>query len=937
MRISIGMADPFVEQLKRMCREQPVAAKWIILPTPSIGWTLGERLLHEGCDWMNLRFTTPFQLALEACAPELLDQGILPCPDTLGPGLLQNLLLAMPQPDGHFRPLITQPGMAQTLWKTLEEFRLAGLSSTALFSLAFSPKIRELQRLFAAYELHLKTEGWADRADILSTTLPIDQIETEDLVVTYPYCCWTPLEQRLIQRLPGQHQLPEATEAPAPRFWSSRSPRPNTPPTSQFFSAPRRGLEIDEIIRRIEAGAIPLDRVEICALPEEALLIQERLQAVGFSATFEAGLPSRRSRPGQALAALLTWVEHGYTAYHLRELLLADLLRLQPNSFTAARLLQSARIVRGRESYQPRLQILEEIYRKRDILEGADHCQLLSQALSTWLHRLPGADEQKSVPLIPWIRGIQQILQSDFIPLDPTEDSIRLLLIAELEELKNLPGERWPLDRLLDQIRHRLQSSTAQSSRSRPGHVHVTRPAMLGLSGRPHVFLIGLEEGRWLTTQPEDCVLSDLERSRLHPDLRLTRDLPEFMAFQLRERMATVADRLTLSYAVRDRDGEREQLPSWIFFEKARQAHPHLENLRQLLEWLGNPVAPKSIAQRQLPLHLRRGLQAGEQRDSHQFTNYDGYVPEAAGLWDPRKTGRPTSVSRLTALATCPFQVFLEEGLKLSQGNPRLPDADQWLDPAARGVLLHEVLAAYHRDLRRGATQPKEQLLQAHLHAQLEKLRLLAPPPSQAIDQSECADLWQDLRFYLNLEAEATARTPVALEVPFGMEPDPLEPLSQLEPVILGEVPLSGRIDRIDRLPDGYAVVDYKTGKSLRVTRTTLYDRGRLLQHGLYALVAEQLLGKVVQSSYYFVRQGAEQAWVHYPSPDRDQLLKVLEQVLEPLASGAFTPTHQRDKDCTFCEYHSACHEHNQDRQTRKLENPANHLLQSRRELLQQP
>ena len=240
---------------------------------------------------MNLRFTTPFQLALEACAPDLLDRGILPCPDTLGPGLLQNLLLAMPEKEGHFRPLITQPGMAQTLWKTLEEFRLAGLSANALFSLAFSPKIKELERLFDAYELHLKSEGWADRADILRTTLPIDQIEPEDLVVTYPYCCWTPLEQRLIQRLPGHPQLPEATELSPPRFWSSRSPQPHTAPATQFFSAPRRTLEIDEIIRQIEEAAIPLDRVEICALPEEALLIQERLQAVGFPATFEAGLP----------------------------------------------------------------------------------------------------------------------------------------------------------------------------------------------------------------------------------------------------------------------------------------------------------------------------------------------------------------------------------------------------------------------------------------------------------------------------------------------------------------------------------------------------------------------------------------------------------------------------------------------------------------------
>lgn len=234
------MADPFVEQLKRFCREHPYRAKWVLVPSPSLGWTLGERLVLEGCDWVNLRFTTPFQLALEAAAPHLLGQGIHPCPDALGPGLLQNLLLALPEEDdGHFRPLILQPGLAQALWATLSEFRLTGLPAEALGNLPYTPKRRELFRLFSAYESHLRSQNWADRADILSSQVPVTAITQEDLIVGYPYCCWTPLEDRFLQQLPGQHQLPEATAQNTPKWWPPRQPVAHHPKAPSYFSTLR--------------------------------------------------------------------------------------------------------------------------------------------------------------------------------------------------------------------------------------------------------------------------------------------------------------------------------------------------------------------------------------------------------------------------------------------------------------------------------------------------------------------------------------------------------------------------------------------------------------------------------------------------------------------------------------------------------------------------
>ena len=50
--------DPFVEQLKKCCTQFPTRSKWVLVPTHAIGHTLGERLVLEGTNWLNLRFVT---------------------------------------------------------------------------------------------------------------------------------------------------------------------------------------------------------------------------------------------------------------------------------------------------------------------------------------------------------------------------------------------------------------------------------------------------------------------------------------------------------------------------------------------------------------------------------------------------------------------------------------------------------------------------------------------------------------------------------------------------------------------------------------------------------------------------------------------------------------------------------------------------------------
>src|SRR5215510_8134435 len=149
--------DPFVLQLAGLCRAQVTRCKWVFVPTHAIGRTLGERIALEGTNWLNLRFVTPLDVALRMGAPFLVERGVDPSEEGLGPALMMRLLLDLPIEGGYFRPLADHPTMAQALWTTVRELRMAGVKSADLKAAAFeSPaKHAELRQLLASYEQFL--------------------------------------------------------------------------------------------------------------------------------------------------------------------------------------------------------------------------------------------------------------------------------------------------------------------------------------------------------------------------------------------------------------------------------------------------------------------------------------------------------------------------------------------------------------------------------------------------------------------------------------------------------------------------------------------------------------------------------------------------------------------------------------------------------------
>jgi len=254
---------------------------------------------------------------------------------------------------------------------------------------------------------------------------------------------------------------------------------------------------------------------------------------------------------------------------------------------------------------------------------------------------------------------------------------------------------------------------------------------------------------------------------------------------------------------------------------------------------------------------LAQGARAGAARAGGKFTAYDGFVPEAGPVLDPRTSGRPVSPTELERAGSCPFAYFLERALGIEALDEAERDDDEWLDPATRGTLLHALYADMMREARRRkrALDPVNDLpwLQARADERLEALRADMPPSSPEVFAHERLLVHRDLGLFLQVEAEAAAAgvRPIAFEIRFGRdvkgEGPSEEPIGQPDPVVVpirgGYFSLVGRIDRVDRLPrGGYEVVDYKTGIFYRKKYKGTFRQGRQLQLVLYAIAAEEMI-----------------------------------------------------------------------------------------------
>src|SRR5262245_5797289 len=930
--------DPFVQQLAELCRAHVTRAKWVLVPSHAIGWTIGERIALGGTNWLNLRFVTPLDLALQMGAPFLVERGIEPSEEGVGPALIMRLLLDLPQEGGYFRPLADQPSMADALWTTIRELRMAGIKAADLRAVAFgSPaKYAELRALLAAYETFLVQTRRGDMALVYEEALRHPEwspVKPQDCRTELPDVVWGPLQRALLQRLPGERITPRTLSIPGattPRRLSdtgvtriapdsaltplalvlgkqshvafdapsetSRSARPESSAAAiELFHAGGREAEIDEVFRRILATGAPLDQIEIaCASEAHVALVWEKALRHEWPITLGPGIAAAHTPPGRALVGLCDCIETDFSAGHFRRLLQSgDMgVEIEDEGFTAA---QAARILGragagwGRATYGLTLGRLRKSYLSRatdpnkpddDRADAQAKADLTARVLA-WITGLvaaiPDANGDGRVLLQTLVEGAIEFIDHTTARKSALDHRAAFALLDHVAELRALGSFSCSLPEALRFIRERVQSLQVAPERPRPGHLHVCTLSQACYSGRLHLFVVGLEEGRVFPTATEDAVLLDDERGAISTALRRSTDRVDESVYSVLMRIATWTSvptaTVTFSYSCRDTREFRETYAAWLMLQvfRLQQGDP-AASYQRMKAALGEPTSivatDRTSASSSGGWWLRSvvgtgekgaaalnatftaiasGRRAGAEKASAAFTEYDGLVRGAGDALDPCAPGASYSVTELESAAGCPFRFFLKRGLGVRAVEERERDRDAWLDPLTRGSELHELYAIVLRrcrDERRGPNREKDGTwLRSLAETRLRELERETPPPTAEILDRESKEFLADVELFLDAESENAASTPIGFEVSFGRPlEDDSEPLARAAAVEIDlgsrlTFRIAGRIDRIDKVgPASFEVLDYKTGGFWRPEWTGVFKGGRRLQHALYGL-----------------------------------------------------------------------------------------------------
>ncbi len=1022
--------DLFVKQLAVWCREHITRNKWVFVPSHAIGHTLGERIALNDTNWLNLRFVTPLDVALRMGAPFLVERGIEPSEEGLGPALIMRLMLDLPKEAGYFRPLADQPTLAEALWSTVRELRMAGIRSDQLRADAFeSPaKHAELGALLASYEHFLVSNNRGDMALVYEEALKhLDwcPIQSKDSWTELPDLVWTPLQRRLFDAMPGERLAPRTLEIPAARVprrlgfarTSPVTPDPRSSPLA-FLLAPdkdgrRRGAsrsdrialfhaggreaEIEEVFRRILAAGAPLDQVEIaCASDAHVSLIWEKALRHEWPVTLGPGISAARTRPGRALLELCDWVETDFAAAHLRHLLQSgDMgIEIEDEGFSAgqaARVLARAEAGWGRATYRLALERLGKSYESRandpdlsdEDREYARERADLTGKVQAWITALvdsiPQPDVSGLVPLQAVVDAALHYAKKSTARHSQLDHRAATALMDHIDDLRSLGAFSCTLAESLRFIRERVQGLHVAPERPRPGHLYVCDLSHAGYTGRPYLYVVGLEEGRVFPGAVEDPVLLDRERAATSPELRLSRDRIDESVCTVLSRLATWNEgavttaatgandvdrgpQVTFSYSCRDTREFRETYASWLMLQAFRlQQGDGSLSYQQMKAALGEPVsalpADRAAATSEGAWWLRtivdsadagaaavestykgltRGREAERMRESVEFTEFDGYVPEASAILDPCAPHNSFSVTELEGAAGCPFRFFLKRGLGLRAVDERERDKDIWLDALTRGAELHVLYATLLRRCRqdnRDVDLKKDGAwLRQAAEARLQELRVEMPPATLEIFERESREFLADVELFVRGEHDGVTSKGIGFEVSFGrpLGADDSEPLATAEPVAIqlgGDLTfrIAGRIDRINRVGNVFEVLDYKTGSFRRDDWKGVFNGGRRLQHALYGLAAVELLRahykspKVESSLYYFSSQKGRQGRVRIPAPPLADTRKVLADLRQVIVDGTYSHTPDK-KDCKYCNYTTACGAQVHDQAKSKLE-----------------
>ena len=303
--------------------------------------------------------------------------------------------------------------------------------------------------------------------------------------------------------------------------------------------------------------------------------------------------------------------------------------------------------------------------------------------------------------------------------------------------------------------------------------------------------------------------------------------------------------------------------------ERSKDGQPVAEALPEVNDLLLQVAAPdqrEAFESSALDEYLldaeRTEKQRAEAIHARAEPSLESFIPR-------RGDGLMLSASDIETYRLCPLKYKFARVFRI----PQEPSINQRF-----GILVHQVLERFHT----GGGGSLERLMELFEEGWRRSGFSDANDDQQFRDRAVAA-----LRRYHELDRERSGE-PVWFERSFAFR--------------MGPHLLRGRVDRVDRLPDGgYELIDYKTGKPKSAAE--LREDVQLSLYQMGAREAWKL--ETSAQSYYYVLEN-ERVPVEHSEVELDRVRGTVATIAEGILAQDFDPTPSQPL-CSFCDYRIIC------------------------------
>ncbi|MEP6494784.1 MAG: PD-(D/E)XK nuclease family protein [bacterium] len=599
------------------------------------------------------------------------------------------------------------------------------------------------RRAIRLYGLADLRGGWRTLLRALATSPALDDITIYTSVDL-------PLED-----LSARVETINESDSLAARLFKDASPRNED---VQLISAPDTQREVEEIARRVRAlvdhGAEP-HRIAIVARQARPYvdLACDALDRVGVPATARrrhayTEVPLVRAILSLLDAAADGWSRHGLAALAHQPYIGSDL------DATVLNFVGFRERVRGLAEWERALRALErkalareqgepdEEAARRYPLPSHERVVKAREAVSSFASHARHLDRART--LAEWLAWLGDTLTKDAfhieeriyaIPRDRYQvaridlrawDALTTVTREWREALEawGVVGEPMTVSEFAEQLREMFAADLTIWTQTLRG-VQVLEGLSAAYRTFDHVFLVGMEAGRFPTRPPRSPIWHDADRERLVA-AGLGLDSPDVWAQRERELFRVLvagATSLTLSYP-RSSAREADSLPS-AFVEAVRECCTATEEViptsRVLTPGLPLHREPESVA------HAHRVAEIERSRRTGEPSPYNGIITDPDLLaWLGIELGddRLWSPTQIESYAKCPWAYLAARLLKLDERG----DPDEDMEPTTRGTILHDALRRFF--------ESAEATLGAPVYLRPENADLMGEPLERALDEA---------------------------------------------------------------------------------------------------------------------------------------------------------------------------------------------------------